>query len=101
MLEGNELDALPVARHAIEARLDEPQEVGIRRWGALEDGDRADVHVRGAVFEVEEERVERAQALEPRFHRAQSVTKWCVPRRGGQPPTRSLKQLRGRLKEVM
>ena len=70
LLEGYELHPLPVARHLVEAGFDELQEVPVRRGLSVEHGDRPDVHVAGAILELEEERIQRAEPLEPRAHGA-------------------------------
>ena len=57
LLERHLENALPIARHLRQPRLHEPQHVAERRRRAFEDGAGAHVHVRGAIFEVEEHRV--------------------------------------------
>ena len=71
--EGHENDPLPVARNLVEARVDEGEQVAVRRRLALELGNRSDVHVGGAVLELEKEGVEGAQALGPLLHATHSV----------------------------
>ena len=68
LLERHELHALPVARYARQARFDQVQEVAIRRRLAFEDGHGADVHVGRAVLQLQEQCVQRTEALEPRLH---------------------------------
>ena len=56
-------DALPVARHQAQARLDVGQEQLVRRRLPGEDQRGRDVHVRGRVLQVQERRVQRAEAV--------------------------------------
>ena len=66
-LEGDEADLLAVAGDEVELGLDHGHDVGVRRRRALEDRHRGDVHVGHVVLDVEERRVQGAQAV--RTHR--------------------------------
>ena len=67
-LQGDEADLLAVARDEVELALHHRDDVlGKGRRGALEDGDRGDVHVGHVVLDVEERRIEGAQPV--RAHR--------------------------------
>ena len=56
-------EALPVARHEGEPVLDRLEQVVVGRGRPLEHHHGRHVHVRGAVLEVEEGRIERCQAV--------------------------------------
>ncbi len=62
-LEGYEADLLAVARDQVELGVHHGDDVAEGRRGALEDGDRGDVHVGHVVLNVEERCVQRAQAI--------------------------------------
>ena len=62
-LEGDDADLLAVARDEVELGVDHGHDVGVRRRRALEDGHRGDVHVGHVVLDVEERRVQGAQAV--------------------------------------
>ena len=68
LLERNEHHALPVARDLLQPRLDQREEVPIRRRWALENGHRADVHMGAAILDFQEQRIEGAEALVPGIH---------------------------------
>ena len=66
-LEGDEADLLAVARDQVELGVHHGDDVAEGRRRTLEDGHRGDVHVGHVVLDVEERRVQRAQAI--RTHR--------------------------------
>ncbi len=102
-LEGNGADLLAVARDEVELGIHHGDDVAERRRGALEDGDRGNVHVGHVVLDVEERGVQRAQAIRahatlpsavsPRPH----ATTACVLAPGVQP---ALAAARGLPKEA-
>ena len=63
-LERREAQPLAVARHEVQAPADDVEEVAERRRRALEDRQRADVHVRRGALLREERRVDRGQPVE-------------------------------------
>src|SRR6185295_1239948 len=63
--ERDEREPLAIARHVLEAGLEQREQIDVRRRWSLEDRQGADVHVSGAVLEVEKGRVQRAELLEP------------------------------------
>ena len=66
-LERDEADLLAVARDQVQLGVHHGDDVAEGRRGTLEDGHRGDVHVGHVVLNVEERRVQRAQAI--RTHR--------------------------------
>ena len=62
-LEGDEADLLAVPRHQVELGVHHGDDVAERRRRTLEDRHRGDVHVGHVVLNVEERRIQRAQAI--------------------------------------
>ena len=63
LAERHERELLPVARHEVEAGVDPRDDLVVRRRRPLESHDRAHVHVRGLVLQVQEGRVEPRQPV--------------------------------------